>query len=189
MMRMNRFATLSLFVLMPGIAAAEDTIPSPEFASWNKFKKGTSVTLKMTSAVAGMNNETTVTTTLVETGPDKLVIETASVVKVAGMVIKSPPFKREVAKTVKVPDGIKKEDIQGGKPPGTVEEGTETLKIAGAEINTKWYKVKSEAAGTKTESKMWTSEDVPGLMVKMEATTAGALASTTKLELIEIKKP
>jgi hypothetical protein len=129
------------------------------------------------------------TTTLIETGDEKLVVETTSVANVAGMVIKSPPFKRDVQKTVMVTKGLKKEDVQGGKPPGTTEEGTETLKIAGTEVKTKWYKFKSDVGGTKTESKMWTSDEVPGMMVKMEASSAGAVATTTKMELVEIKKP
>ena len=188
-MRLNPILALGLLVLVPGIAPADETIANPEFACWSKFKKGTSVTLKMTTMAAGTKSETTVTTTLVETSADKLVVETTSVANVAGMVIKSPAFKRDVQKTVMVPKGLKKEELQGGKPPGTVEEGTETLKIAGKEIKAKWYKSKSEAAGTKSETKMWMSDDVPGMMVKMEASTAGAFASTTKMELVEIKKP
>lgn len=188
-MRLNPIPALGFLALVPAIAPADETIANPEFASWSKFKKGTSVTLKMTTMAAGMNSETTVTTTLIEAGADKLVIETTSVANVAGMTIKSPPFKRDVQKTVMVPKGLKKEELQGGKPPGTVEEGTETVKIAGTEVKAKWYKSKTDAGGTKTESKIWMSEDVPGMMVKMEASTAGAFASTTKMELVEIKKP
>lgn len=188
-MRLDPILALSFMVLVPAIASADESIANPEFASWSKFKKGTSVTLKMTTMAAGMNSETTVTTTLIEAGADKLVIETTSVAKVAGMVIKSPPFKRDVQKTVMVPKGVKKEELQGGKPPGTTQEGTETLKVAGSEVKTKWYKYQSEAGGIKSDSKMWMSEDVPGLMVKMESSTAGAIATTMKMELVEIKKP
>jgi hypothetical protein len=188
-MRLTRFLALALGVLVPGALSAQETIDNPEFTNWSKFKKGTSVTLKSSSSVAGMANEFTLTSTLLEVGSDKLVVETSTVIKAAGMEIKSPAMKRDITKTITLPKGVKKEALAGGKPEGTVEEGTETLKISGMEIKTKWYKAKSEVAGIKTESKVWMSEDIPGRMVKMEATTSGAAATTTKMELVEFKKP
>ena len=187
-MRNQAFA-VAVVALWAGAAAAQDTVENPEFASWSKCPKGTAATLKVTSSAAGTTSETTMVTTLVEVGADKLVLETVTALKVNGMEFKQPAMKRDVAKTVAVPKGLKKEDFTGGKPPGTVEEGTETLKISGTEVKAKWYKYKTEAGGVATESKMWTAADVPGMMVKMEATTTGTVASTTKMELVEIKKP
>ena len=137
----------------------------------------------------GNGSEVTLTNTLVEVGADKVVLETSSVVKVNGMEIKAPAMKRDVAKSITLPKGAKKEDFIAGKPPGTTEEGTETLKVGGTEVKTKWYRVKAEAGGVTTESKMWVSDAVPGMMVKMEATIGGKIATTTKMELVEFKKP
>ncbi|MBN9118350.1 MAG: hypothetical protein J0I06_04175 [Planctomycetes bacterium] len=187
-MRLFRFVAVVALVLAAGAASAEE-IPNPEFVSWSKFKKGTSVTLKTTATVSGITSETLSTTTLVEVGPGQVVIETKAVSKVNGMSFDSPPQKREVAKTLKLPDGGKKPDAKGGQPPGTYEEGTETLKVGGTEIKTKWYKTRSEGDGFKTDSKVWMSDDAPGVMVKMEAITTGADASTIKMELVEFKKP
>ncbi|WP_439625846.1 hypothetical protein [Gemmata sp.] len=187
-MRNQAFA-VAVVALWAGAAAAQDTVENPEFASWSKFPKGTAATLKVTSSAAGTTSETTMVSTLVEVGADKLVIETVTALKANGMEFKQPALKRDVTKTVAVPKGVKKEDFTGGKPPGTVEEGTETVKISGTEVKAKWYKYKTEAGGVTIESKMWTATDVPGIMVKMESTTTGSLASTTKMELVEIKKP
>ena len=63
------------------------------------------------------------------------------------------------------------------------------LKLAGLDLKTKWTVTKIEAAGTTTEMKIWMSDDVPGMMVKSESMTKGAFASSTKIELIEFKKP
>jgi hypothetical protein len=106
-----------------------------------------------------------------------------------GMEFKSPPAKRDVPKTITLPKGTPKPPAPGAKPEGTYEEGTETLKVGGTEIKTKWYKVKNEMGGIKSDARMWISEDVPGMMVKMEATTSGALASETRMEVVEVKKP
>jgi hypothetical protein len=189
-MRVHRTAAVTaLLLLTVGLATAQEMLPNPEFTAWSKFKKGTSVTLKAVNDAAGMKNETVITVTLVETGPDKLVLEMASTTKANGMEFKSPGMKREVPKTVPLPPGIKKEDFTATKPPGTFEEGSETLKISGTDYKTKWYKSKFEMDKTKAESKTWLSDDVPGGLVKAESSTSGAFTSTSKMEVTEIKKP
>ena len=74
---------LSLF------SPAQEKIDNPEFASWSKFKKGTSVTLKTSTDAGGMKTESTVTTTLVESGADNHVVETTVVSKFNGMEFKA----------------------------------------------------------------------------------------------------
>jgi hypothetical protein len=190
-MNWTRLAALALIVLVPGAAHAQEKIANPEFAQWSKFKKGTSVTLKTVSEAAGMKSEMTMTMTLVEVGADKVVVASSSVVKAAGMEFKSPPMNRDVPKLFELPKGVKKEELEGQatKVEGKYEEGTETLKVAGVEVKTKWFKYKHEAEGIKSEGRMWMSEDVPGWLVKSEASTSGAVASTMKTELVEFKKP
>jgi hypothetical protein len=182
-------AVAALFAMVSGTLFAQDTVDNPEFANWSKFKKGTSVTMKSVTTSAGTSFEATMTFTLVEVGADKLVIETSSVSKVMGMEIKVPPMKRDVPKKVEIPKGVKKEDFTSGKPMGVYEEGTETLKIGGMEIKAKWYKSKFESDGNKVESKMWISDDMPGMLVKSETTLGGKLASASKIEVTGIKKP
>jgi hypothetical protein len=172
-----------------GPASAQEKVDNPEFANWSKFKKGTSVTLKSVSTFNNMSTEASITSTLVEVGAEKLVIEMTSAVKSAGMEFKGEPMKRDVTKTITLPKVLSKEDFAKGKPPGTYEEGTETLKVAGMDVKTKWYKYKADTDGTKTEAKRWMSDDVPGMMVKSEMTTSGAIATTTTMEVTELKKP
>ena len=189
-MRLTRLlAAASLILLAGGIALAQEKVDNPEFANWSKFKKGTSVTLKSTSDVAGMTTESTITTTLVDVGTDKLVVEMSTATKANGMEFKTPPIKRDVLKTIPLPEGVKKEEFAKGKVPGTLEEGTETLKVAGKEYKTKWYKTKTSAGGMNIEGKIWMTEEVPGMVVKMESSTKGAVAFKTTLEVTEFKKP
>jgi len=182
-----RRAFCSLAVLALAVSAARAAeVDNPEFAQWAKYKKGTSVTLKATTTVAGTTSESFTTTTLLDVTDTKLVIETVTVMKVAGMEFKTP-FKRDVPKKVTVPDV--KVDPKVKVPEVKTVTGTETLKVAGLELKTKWTATTIEAAGTTTEMKIWMSDDVPGTMVKSESTTKGAFASSTKIELIEFKKP
>jgi hypothetical protein len=189
-MRVHRMAAVAaLLLLTVGLAGAQEMLPNHEYTAWSKFKKGASVTIKAVNDAGGMKSETLITITLVETGPDKVVLDMASTTKANGMEFKAPGMKRDVPKTVTLPQGVKKEDFTSGKPPGTFEEGNETLKVAGSEYKAKWYKSKFEMDKLKVESKTWMSDDVPGGFIKMESSTSGAFTSTSKMEVTEIKKP
>ena len=181
---------LCVLVALSSVArvAADESVPNPEFDNWSRFKKGTSVTLKSSSEVMGTTSEVLVTTTLVEVGPDKLVVAMTSVAKANGIEFKSPPAKRDVSKTITLPKGAKKEEFVAGKPTGTMEEGEEAVKVAGGVVKAKWYKYVIEMDKTKTEARMWMSDDVPGRVAKCEMTTSGMFASKTKMEVVEVKK-
>jgi hypothetical protein len=189
-MYLTRFAAIAaILTITAGAAVADDTVPNPEFASWSKHKPGTRVTMKATTETGGMTTEALFITTLVEVGADKLVIEIESVVKAAGMEFKSPGEKRDVPKTFTVAKGPK-DTPPAKKAEGKPEEGTETLKVAGMEVKTKWYKFKSEANGTKVESQTWMADDFPGMMVKSVTNTSGAgFSSKSVTEVVEFKKP
>jgi hypothetical protein len=186
----SRTAAAVVLLTLAATAAGQETVENPEFAAWNKFKPGTSLTVKVTTTAGGINTEVLMTNTLVQTGADKLVLETSATTKAGGNEFKQPAMKRDVPKTVTIPAGVKKEDLPapGKKPPGTVEEGTETLKVAGAEYKTKWYRVKHSANGTEIEGKTWMSDDLPGMVAKSETTVKGPVSATTKMEVVDVKK-
>jgi hypothetical protein len=186
-MRPTRLAAVAaLFVLAVGPAAAQETIDNPEFTTWSKFKKGASVTLKSTTEAGKTTVESFITTTLVEVGADKLVLETSAASKIGGMEFKTPAMKRDVPKTLTLPK-VEKKDEKIEKP--KTEEGTDTIKVAGTEVKAKWYKTTFEFKGTTTESKNWTSDEIPGGLVKSVTKSTGTLPSTTTMEVIEFKKP
>src|SRR4051812_18180307 len=85
--RSRTAAAVALFALA-ATAAGQDKIDNPEYATWAKFKPGTSLTVKVTNTVAGNSSETVLTNTLVEVGADKLVLEGTATTKVGGMEFK-----------------------------------------------------------------------------------------------------
>jgi hypothetical protein len=188
-MRNVCLASVAALVLAAGAAFAEDTMPNSEFTNWSKFKKGTSVTIKTTTTAGGVTSETLSTSTLVEVGADKVVVEYVSVTKSGGTEVKLPAATRDIPKTIPVVKNVKKDVDPNAPKEVSGEDGTETLKVLGQEFKTKWRKNKVEVAGITTVSKVWMCDDVPGMMVKMESTSTGAFASTLKIELIEFKKP
>jgi hypothetical protein len=176
------------FVSIFSSPALADTMDNPVFASWAKSKPGTAVTLKITAEVAGQKSETRMTSTLSSLTADVATVEVETVTKAGGREFKSPPTKIENKKVVELPAGKKKADFD--KPEGFVDQGEEKLKIGGKEYKTKWVRVKIKKDGSEYEAKTWSSDDVPGTMVKMETkSSGGGVESKTTLELVEIKVP
>lgn len=139
-------------------------------------------------------SEVITTSTLLEIGPDKVLIESTAVVKEKVMDFKAEPEKKQEPRTILLPQGLPKgltrEDYLAGKPPGATEEGTETLTIGGRQVKTKWYKHSTDVGkGNALQGKLWISRDVPGNVVKSEVIITGTFASTLKLELVELKIP
>jgi hypothetical protein len=167
-------------------AFADDTIPNSEFTNWSQFKKGTSVTLKTTTSTSGVTSESFSTSTLVEVSADKVVVEYVTSTTTNGLEVKSPAVKREIPKTITKSPPPKKDDTIKIV---SEENGTETIKFLGRDIKTKWSGNTVEVNGIKTVSKVWMSDEVPGMMVKMESTLSGAFSSTMRCEVIEFKKP
>jgi hypothetical protein len=183
-------AALVLVLVCAGAARAEDTVENPEYASWSKFNKGTSVTLKSTITIRDKPSEQALTFTLVEVADDKVVVTLEVVIKVQGEVLKANPVREEIPKKLKLAKGQKKEDALASKPEGTFDEGKETLKVGGVETKTRWFKFKTTSArGTVTEGQVWVSSDVPGVIVKRHETSGGQVPVTSVTDLIEIKKP
>jgi len=170
-----------------GIAA--DSIENPIYATWAKLKPGTTVVQKIITDSAGQKSETIMTYKLKEVTADKVVLDLVTKSKIAGVEFEAPAQPYEIQKMTPLPEGKTKEDVAKAKPEGVTSEGEETMKIGGKDYKTQWYKYKTKSGDFEMESQSWTSPDVPNMTVKMVSKTSGATASTTTLELVEIKVP
>lgn len=185
---MTRRTIAILVIALTTTPALAESIDNPAFASWAKMKKGTTVTLKQSSEFAGQKSESTSISTLVDLTADVATIELVNVIKVGDMEIKTPPTKVEVKKMTELPPGKKKEDY--AKPEGLVDQGSEAITVDGVEYKTKWQSVKLKSGDTDIESKSWTCDDVPGLVVKLESKSKTmGMVSTTTMILVSVKKP
>jgi uncharacterized protein YodC (DUF2158 family) len=190
--RLNAIGAFS--VLLAGPILAEEKVNNPEFTSWSKFAKGTSVTRTWTSVQPnGQTSVVTETTTLKEVGADMVVIEVEYISDVPGSTkFKTRPESKEILKLVALPAGVKKDDFTS-KLLGIVEEGKELekVKVRAGEFKCKWYKTKTEVRGWQIEAKSWVSDDVPGRIVKTEETKTAKdkQGYITVKELVEFTKP
>jgi hypothetical protein len=186
-MSLTRIVFATTLVVFSGAVAHADKkkIDNPEFTMWSKYKADTMTKLKMSTEVNGMKSGSTIVTTLKEVGADKLVLETEVISNFNGMEFKAPATKRDVTKTIEVDDKVAEQIGKGAKPEGTIEEGTETLKVGKDDVKTKWYRFKSKASGKEVEGQSWVSDEVPGRIVKMVSKTS-TFSST--MELVEFVK-
>lgn len=136
-----------------------------EFDYWSGYKVGSTVSMKLEMEAQGAKITVELTRTVLETGAEKVVIETKTKVSVGGMA---------------QPEGTEKEEIlkDKDKDPIKVEkEGDEEIEVAGKKLKCRWIE------GTQKETtklKFWVSKDVPGGIVKGEA-SGGELPGPMKM--------
>lgn len=180
-------AALGLSLVAGQVArAADEQVENPAYKSWKAQKVGTTVTLESSSAVAGQTFKTEITQKLVEVTPEAATVEVATKIAIAG----APP---QQPQKVKIPAKVDKGQATPGQlPPGVKGEmkdkGTEKVKVAGKEYTCKVYEFTGESNGIKTTGKSWTSDEIPGGMVKLESTSnVGGNDAKTTMEVKSIE--
>ena len=171
-------ATLLIFTLLSPV----EEIDNPEFKSWSQFGPGTSVTVKMVNETHKM--EMVTTTTLKSKSAKELVLEAKTTMVVAGNKIEQPAQKRTVPAKMKKFE-VKPEDKEKAPKPKT---GKEKVKAGGKEYDCKWTETTIEMQGTKTVSKVWTCDDVPGGLVKMTSNSTGKSKMKMTQTLVNFEK-
>ncbi|MEZ6183973.1 MAG: hypothetical protein R3F62_03065 [Planctomycetota bacterium] len=174
---MRNAVLFCLALLVPGVCFAD--VDNPEFQSWSKFGVGSMVEYKVQSEAAGTKTESTMTVTLVEKTDDKVVLETKTTMVVAGNEMTMPAQKRDV------PAKLKEQEGQAGE--NEAQEGKDEVEAAGKTLSCKTTQSVTESNGMKTTSKVWTCDDVPGGMVKMESKTEGSVSSNTEMNLVKLE--
>ncbi|HVX83925.1 MAG TPA: hypothetical protein VH253_03840 [Phycisphaerae bacterium] len=183
----SRALAVACFMAMAGLAHAADMVDNPAYQSWAKCKEGTTVTTKSSTetTVQGMadpmKTEATMTMKLVSITPDEVTVETTMSMGGSAM----------PATQQKIPAKLEKGKENGpmSDQMKDVKEGTDKVTVGGKTYDAKTREYTMEQNGMKSAVKVWTSDDVPGGMVKMESTVTGAANSKTTMELVEVKQP
>jgi len=146
---------------------------------WASFKVGSFVQMKTDTAmeVAGhkTQNSTEMKMTLVDLTPNKATVETE-------MTVMGHTTKTKVDLPLAGP--VSSSSAPSAPP---LKSGTETLTVAGKSLACKWTEVENEASGTKAVVKAWTSDEVPGFLVKSVTTTKGGANTQTTTEVVNYK--
>ncbi|MBX7222279.1 MAG: hypothetical protein K1Y36_20185 [Blastocatellia bacterium] len=151
---------------------------------WAGFNVGSFAKTKSTvvTQVAGkpFTTTSTITYTLLEKTADKAIVEMET--EVMGSKTKT---KTEIPLS-----GTGGAVAGGATPAGTAAptpkgEGSEDLTVGGKTVHCKWMEIETSAAGNNVSSKVWTSSEVPGSMVKSQSKTTGAASSEATVELVD----
>ena len=143
---------------------------------WGSFKPGSFAKLKSVTEmeIAGNKNKTEMQMnyTLLDLGADEAVVEMETV---------SAGFSNKT--TTKFP----LKASEGGKAADAPRPrtGTEEVQAAGKSFKCTWTEMETEQGGSKTVTKVWQCEDVPGFTVKSTTKTSGATSMQSSMELVE----
>lgn len=177
-------ALLLCTFFLPSAHAAEQ-VQSHQYASWAKFKPGTSVTMKQQMAMQGMTMEMEMHQELAEVTPEKAVVQMWTVTNMMGQKRTTP--KRSVTLPAMVDKG--KEDVPPGYK-GKIEViGDEKVTVNGKEYDCKVMHITGTQEGmaaANIDGKMWGSDTVPGRTVKLDFKVTGDTPMTMTGELAEV---
>ncbi len=164
-------------------------VDHPSYKHWGRFPVGTTVTQQTTTDSAktpGMT-VTTIVYVLTEKSDDHIVVTTqAKTVYHGGRVENNPTASARTSRLIQLPDGVKKEDW--GKPNTKGEQGTEKLTVAGKEYRTVVHKSVGSTDAGQIATSTWTSDEMPGSLVKAVSVVA-AVEETTTIVVVEVKIP
>jgi len=163
-----------------------DEVESPIYRSWANFKVGTTITLRSVTGAKDREVQTTTTQRLTESNNERVVLEVVVTSDSTGQKVENRPQTYVYKRMFPLFPGVKKEDI--GKPPGSQDQGEETIELGGKKYKAQWYGSKGQTEAGPSISKTWMSDEVPGKLLK-SITRVPAAGKTTTLELIEIKTP
>lgn len=180
-------AALAL-TIVPSTWAADEENP------YKKAKVGNFATYKVTTKVAGLNIEGTVTQTVTAKSDKEVTLKSSGKILAMGMEVPVPE-KETVIDLTKPFDPTQANGVPGAKDAPKAEklkEGREKIKLAGKEYEAKWatYKVKAKsAAGLEfdAEMKIWLAAElpIPTLKTEMNAEVMGGNMEMT-MELTEM---
>jgi hypothetical protein len=167
MNRVIRTLAIAGTLLIGAHRCLAEQIDNPQYKSWAKFKEGTSVTIHVTTDMAGSKTEMDTTMTLVSLTADKAVVESKSSIVVADSKIDMPADKMDVPAKIDKP----KTTATGTAPAATTSN--EEVDVAGTKVKCVVTTTTTSSKGVTTISKIWTSDQVPGSTVKSETTADG----------------
>lgn len=159
-----------------------EQIENPQYKEWAKYKPGTSTTMATTSDAGGQTSSMETKTTLKEVTDDKIVLDISMSMDAGGQKMNMPAQTTEIKKMIDAPAAADATAAANAPKPDT-KTSDESVTVGAGTFKAKVTEATMDAGGSKTTSKTWMSDDVPGGMVKMEASTDGPMKSTTKMEL------
>jgi len=169
MRRMPMVLCAMVLVVVAAAAARAEQVEDPRYAAWKDYAIGSSASYETETAAGGQKMLFESTHKLLEKADDHVTVEVTTSYTIDGAKHSVPPQKQNIAAK--------------SEKKNVAEKESEDVKAAGKTYTCKVYEVKETTPtnGKEVTAKVWVSKDVPGGMVKMEASTdQGKVTSTLK---------
>ncbi len=190
-----RLHPLSLLVLiLAGPAAAAEPPSNPEYAAWNAYRPGATVTHRTTYKIGGVPAEQFVRTVLKLTADDRLTLAAVEYTVADGKEKVHGRYERTVPKNLPA-DTPAGRAVLGGLdlPPGKVDTAPEEIEVSGKKYKCQRATVIPKPGFTVTRSVvLWFADGVPGRVVRSAGPDYDFGDKRTRMdevktELVEVK--
>jgi hypothetical protein len=163
-------------------AKADDAAPNLKYTAWAKYKPGSTETIAgdIDSPAGKMHLE--MVRTLISVTDDQVVVETKTKMDMGGQTRESPAVKETIKAT-----GDKDEIKQTGEESVDAMGKTFKCKVYEAAKTDSAPATPAAPGPNMNKAKVWACEDVPGGVVKLEATGRGGKSITFTLTAMEAK--
>jgi hypothetical protein len=148
--------SLVFVIVAAGQTSSKSAAKAPKHHPWASFKPGSWVKIRSTSGAHVSETKTT----LLEKTADKVVLENELTTN--GQVTRTKFDLPLAGYTNDVPPGVT-----------VIKRGSETLTVAGKSLVCEMLETEMDAGGAKIQSKTWSSDQVPGSLVKSVNTSSG----------------
>jgi hypothetical protein len=166
---------------------AQEEVDNPVFRNWKDFPVGSTVSYRSTTKAGENANIQEFTLRLKAKTADRITIERQlTAIMPDGTRQEYPAMTSENARIYRLPKGAERPDPN--KPKGVTATGEEELEMLGRKIKAKWFKAKMRVEAGDMFTHSWSSDQVPGGLVKAVNETP-ATKSVNTVELIELKIP
>lgn len=168
--------------------AALKPADNPEYLYWARFPGGASVTLQQNVNTAGYKTEREITFTLLELTPLQAVVE----IKTVDIVATQRTYQPVERMTIPAQAPAEKAQSQPAEKNSLIrqpliEKGEEKIEIGGHRLTCQTQKTTAQIGGSKVVTTVWTSNEVPGGMVKLQTVIEGEFQSTMEMLLAGFK--
>jgi len=197
--RMKTLMALAILAAMASLAvgteaeapAEPEMVDNPEYANWASFEVGAMAKMKGVTLDADGNkvSEQITTMTLTSLDDEAAVVTTEMTIVAAGMEVETPATERRIPAQVPVAaDDAEAEAQAEAQVEAEVEQGEETIEVAAGTFECHFTRTTItrtvEGEEFTSTTTMWTNDEVPGKLVKMEFVSDGQMGKQTS-ELLE----
>lgn len=141
---------------------------NPEYGWWSGFKPGSWVTVKVEGDIEGQPYVLEQTQTLLETGPDRVIVSRKGTLRIGGQLLPSNKLRDEVKRVEDQALVVR-------------QEGDERLALPTGQTQCHWL----EGVDPRTNSnvKFWIAKSIPGGIAKGEMRPEGAISAAKIIAL------